>query len=219
MLQPDFLEFLKDLTNNNQREWFHANKKRYEQTLKAPFKELVQTLIDGIQKFDPTVQIEPKDAIFRINRDIRFSKDKSPYKTHVSALISKGGRRDKVLPGYYLQIGQGALMIGGGAYFLEKDRLQKVREHILQNPPVIGKIEKSKAFTEKFGEIKGDKNKRYDKAFMAIADKQPLIANKQFYFMAELDPKLVLEKDFVKMVLSYFKTGKKLNDFIIEAIR
>ncbi|MFK8103963.1 MAG: DUF2461 domain-containing protein [Saprospiraceae bacterium] len=218
MLHPDFLEFLKDLTNNNQRDWFHANKKRYEKTLKEPFKELVQTLIKGTQKFDPTVQIEPKDAIFRINRDIRFSADKSPYKTHVSALISKGGRRDKTLPGYYLQIGQGSLMIGGGAYFLEKEMLQKVRTHILQNPSVIGKIEKSKAFTEKFGEIKGDKNKRYDKSFMAIADQQPLIANKQFYFMAELDPKLVLEKDFVKMVLSYFKTGKRLNDFIIEAL-
>jgi len=90
----DFIKFLKGLNKNNEREWFHANKKDYVTHVKDPFKAFVQLIIDKMQKVDPTVVITPKDAIFRINRDIRFSKDKTPYKTNVSAAISAGGRKD-----------------------------------------------------------------------------------------------------------------------------
>jgi len=89
----------------SEREWFHANKKDYETHVKNPFKEFVQLIIDKVQEVDPTVVILPKDAIFRINRDIRFSKDKTPYKTNVSAALSADGRQDHSKTGIYSEMG------------------------------------------------------------------------------------------------------------------
>ena len=95
----DFIGFFSDLENNNNRDWFHENKKRYETSVKGPFESLVSALISELSKVYPEMTITPKDAIFRINRDIRFSKDKSPYKTHMAALISPGGKKDKTTSG------------------------------------------------------------------------------------------------------------------------
>ncbi len=218
IITKEFHSFFKDLAKNNNRDWFHANKKRYETGVKEPFKELVSELISQTQKFDPEVQIEPKEGIFRINRDIRFSKDKTPYKTYSSAIISKYGRKGKDYPGYYLHLSPGELSIGGGAYFLEKGDLQKVRQYISDHPKEFAKVYKNKKFVGLFETIKGEQNKRLPKEFQAPAEKEPLIANKQFYFMTNIDPKMSLEKDFVKFVINHFKTGKILNDFLLKAL-
>ncbi len=217
ILDKDFLAFLKDLSKNNNREWFHANKKRYEASLKKPFAALVDAVIEELNKKED-IPIAAKDAIFRINRDVRFSKDKSPYKTHVAAIISKNGRKDKAYPGYYLHIAQGSMMIGGGAYFLEKEALYSVRQHISLHPTRFAKILKNKDFVTHFETIKGEQNKRIPKEFREAAEKQPLIANKQFYYMAELDPKLCLQEDIIQLIRKHCKAGKVLNDFLIEAI-
>ena len=218
LIKKEFLLFLKDLANNNNREWFHANKKRYENELKKPFVEVVQTVIDGLNKAGHNIEIAPKDMIFRINRDIRFSKDKSPYKTNVGALISEKGRRHKEYPGYYLHIEQGQLMIGGGAYFMEKEALYACRQAIANDPKGFKKIINAKAFKDHFGGIQGAKNKRIPKEFVEPGEKQELIYNKQFYFMAELDPKLLLKDDALKTIISHYKAGKALNTFLQEAM-
>ena len=212
----DFLPFLKDLKKNNNREWFHANKKRYESSLKEPFKELVGDVIKLIQKSEPDIQIEPKDGIFRINRDIRFSKDKSPYKTNVGAIISAKGKKQKDYPGYYLHIEGGNLMIGGGMYFVQTPDLKKMREHIAAEMTRFNKIIKAKKFTSVYGGIQGEANKRIPKEFQEAHEKQPLIANKQFYFMSEHDPKKVLAKDPAKFIVKTMLAGKDLNQFMKE---
>ncbi len=218
LLTTQSIKFLRDLKKNNNREWFHENKKRYESDLKKPFHEFVQAVIDGLQKFDPDIQIEPKQAIFRINRDIRFSKDKSPYKTHVGALISAKGRKDKGYPGYYVHLEGGQLMLGGGAYFLDKEPLYALRQKIMTEGKRFEKLLKTKSFKDKFGTLKGDVNKRIPKEFAEAAEAQPLIFNKQFYYMSEHKPDLALDKAGVKNALAYFKAGKIMNDFFIEAI-
>ena len=91
----DYLEFFKELAGNNHKEWFDIHRKRYEQSVKIPMQVFVKDLILALKRIDKEIQIEPKDAIFRINRDIRFSKDKSPYKLQSSAIISKYGKKDK----------------------------------------------------------------------------------------------------------------------------
>ena len=101
----DYLDFFKELAANNHKEWFDENRKRYEKSVKDPFKKFVEALIAETHKFDPSVNIEAKDAIFRINRDIRFSKDKTPYKLDRSAIISSGGRKDHSIPGFYIATG------------------------------------------------------------------------------------------------------------------
>jgi len=98
MLQSDFLQFLYELSQNNNREWFEKNKKRYEVTVKKPFEELVGELIDRLRIIEPDFQIQAKDCIHRIYRDTRFSADKTPYKSHVSAVFTPRGYRPCILP-------------------------------------------------------------------------------------------------------------------------
>ena len=101
--EQDFIDFFKELQQNNHRDWFHSQKKRYENSVKQPFLIFVQEIINQMQDMDQAITMEAKEAMFRINRDIRFSKDKSPYKTHMAAIISAGGKKDMTTPGMYLQ--------------------------------------------------------------------------------------------------------------------
>ncbi len=218
MIDQNALDFLKDLKKNNNRDWFHTNKKRYESDLKKPFAQLIATLIDVAKEIDPLIEIEPKNCIFRINRDTRFSKDKTPYKTHVGAIISRYGRKQKEFPGYYVHIEAGRLMLGGGAYFLPTDLLRKVREYIIAQPKTFEKIINDPIFIEKYDNIQGNKNKRLPKEMRAAAELQPLIFNKQFYYMAELPPQIAINHDFIDFVRLYFQAGAKLNHFIANAI-
>ncbi len=136
----DYLSFFKELASNNNKDWFDKNRKRYENTVREPFKNFISDLIDEVSKQDPEVQIEPKEAIFRINRDIRFSKDKTPYKLNNSAIISKTGRKDKSYPGLYIELGPEKLGIYGGVYMPDTKQVQKIRQHIIGNSEVFSKI-------------------------------------------------------------------------------
>ena len=95
----DYLDFFTELHQNDHKEWFHSQKKRYEISVKAPFERFIGDLIDRTQEHDPALQITAKECILRINRDIRFSKDKTPYNLHRRAFVSQGGRKDKSIPG------------------------------------------------------------------------------------------------------------------------
>lgn len=218
MLTTESLQFLYEISQNNNRDWFEKNKKRYETSLKKPFEALVSELILLLKKAEPDFQILPKDCIHRIYRDTRFSADKTPYKTNVSAVFTPKGRQTMDVPGYYIQISFGTLMIGGGAYFLDKEPLRKVRTAIMQDPEAFRSLALGKDFVQKFGEIKGDKNKVLPPEFKEAAKQEPFIANKQFYFMAELDPELCLRPDFPEMVAGYFRAGQALNEFFRNAI-
>ncbi len=218
MLSQQSLDFLRDLSKNNNRDWFLANKARYEADLKKPFEEFIGKLIQAVQQLDNRVQIEPKKAIFRINRDTRFSKDKSPYKTNVGAIISPAGAKGKELPGFYIHVEQGLLMLGGGAYFLEKEPLYRVRQYISLHPKRFQEIISQSDFVSKFGEVKGEQNKKLPAEFQEAAVNQPLLYHKQFYFMAELSPQHALSAEAVAFAMEYFSAGKPLNDFLVEAL-
>lgn len=218
MFNQDSLHFLLELSQNNNRDWFHANKKRYEEVLKEPAKVFTQNLIEAIQEFDPEILVEPKDVLFRIYRDTRFSKDKTPYKTHVGGLISKHGRRGKEHPGYYFHVEGGRLMLGGGGYFMEKETLLRVRTNIANNPQALDDILADKKFKKHFGEIKGEENKRIPAPFKPVLARQPLIAKKQFYYMAEFPPEKVIGKAGVKFCAKVLASGKVLNDYLVEAM-
>lgn len=214
----EFLRFFKDLEKNNNREWFHANKKHYEEFVKIPFEKFVAHMIDKMQAIDPTIVITPKDAIFRIHRDIRFSADKSPYKNHVSAIISKGGRKDMSTPGIYIQANAKEFGIFSGAYSPDKNQIQAIREAIASDLKGFKKLISAKAFVNKFGEIQGEKNKRIPKEFAEIMEQQPLIANKQFYFMASLKGDIVLDPKLPGIVLDHYKASLPVSEFLSSAM-
>ncbi len=147
-----FLDFLRELELNNDRDWFNSNKKRFESDVKAPFEVLVQEVIDVVAKVDPTIDISPKDAVFRIYRDTRFSKDKTPYKTHMGAVVGPGGRRALDSIGVYFEISGHRLGIASGLYHLERDRLLAVRRLIMSRGAELDKILNGTVFKRLFGE-------------------------------------------------------------------
>ncbi|MDB5727330.1 MAG: hypothetical protein JWQ00_535, partial [Noviherbaspirillum sp.] len=134
----DLIQFLAELSENNNRAWFVMNKPRYD-ILRAEFLELVTQLIRDISKFDPSVaDCNPKKALFRINRDMRFSRDKSPYKTTISAAITASGLKKPSQgggPAYYFHVdANGILLVAGGEYMPPADRLKLVRQRIVADP-------------------------------------------------------------------------------------
>ena len=213
----DVLKFLKDLDKNNNRDWFNANKDRYVEHIKEPFEAFIQVMIDEMQKLDRNVLITPKDAIFRIYRDTRFSKDKTPYKTYISAIVSRGGRKNRSSPGVYLQFSAEDAKIYSGAYELDKNGLQNVREGIASNLKEFDKLINDKKFKNKFGEVQGEKNKRIPKEFQEVAKEQPLIANKQFYYFAKFEPEFILDPKLPKKLMDYYKVAQPLGNFLWNA--
>jgi uncharacterized protein (TIGR02453 family) len=213
----DYLTFLRALDRNNNREWFKANKARFEQSVKAPFTDFVDEIIHRVGALDPRVQLEPKDAMFRIFRDIRFSRDKTPYKTLMSAVVSPGGRRERSIPGGYFQFGNKSVAVAGGMYQPDKNQLYNIRSAIRDRGKQLDALVKAKPFKTLFGELAGDRNKVLPKEFKDASERFPLIANKQFYYWVEYPPETVLRDDLAAFVMKHYRTGKKLGDWLEKA--
>ena len=213
----DFLKFFKELENN--REWFNKNKSRYEESVKKPFEAFITELIRRIHDEDPNINTNPKDSIFRIYRDVRFSPDKRPYKTHASAVISAGGRKDMRDPGHYIELSAKEIRFYGGLYMIEKNDLQMIREHIAANTARFNKLIGDKKFKKVFGKMLGEQNKRIPPEFKEAYEKQPLIANKQFYFFAKLDTKELPNKKLTDKLMNFYKVAKPINNFLKQALR
>lgn len=212
-LSPGYFKFFKGLEKENSKVYFDAHRSEYEQHVKEPFKELVQTVIERMRKYEPTLSVDAKDAIFRINRDVRFAKDKAPYKTFCAAHISAHGKKAVGRPGFYFQIGAAGGFIGGGAYMPEKDELAAIRSLLVKKGKDFEKVIKSKKFTEHFGELRGDRNKVVPAEFREAAEKNPLIANKQFFWGADLSKTDVQSDKLVSNLIDYYLAQKPAQDF------
>lgn len=215
----DFNAFFKDLAKNNNKEWFDANRKRYVGSVKEPFETFVAEAIKRVAKYDKNVRIEPKEAIFRINRDIRFSKDKTPYKLNTSAIISAAGRKDHITPGIYFELGPESVKFYGGAYQPDKDQLERIRTAILNDTKGFRKIIENKAFTSLFDGVKGEVNKVLPAAFKEAAKKEPLIANKQFYVAAEHPAKLVSDAKLMDTLMEHYLALRPYNSWLADALK
>lgn len=215
---PDFNKFFKDLAKNNNKEWFDANRKRYESSVKKPFEAFVEEAIKRIAKHDKDVSIEPKEAIFRINKDIRFSKDKTPYKLEASAIISPAGRKDHSTPGIYFALGPEAVKFYGGCYQPEKDQLSAIRTAIMRDGKGFRKAIGDKPFVALFKEVQGEANKVLPPEFKAHVAKEPLIANKQFYVAAERPAKLVTDPELMEAFMDHWLAMRPLNQWLAKAL-
>jgi uncharacterized protein (TIGR02453 family) len=210
----EFTDFFKGLAANNHRDWFNDNRKIYENQVKKPFQQLVADLIEATNS-----SLQVKNAVFRINRDIRFSKDKTPYQLHVSAVISDGGRQNMQIPGLYVHLSAVEHHIGGGMYMPDKENLMKIRQAIIARPKKFENLLKDKDFASLYESIEGDKNKILPKEIKHLAEKSPWVFNKQFYFMAEYnDENLPLRKDLLPFIMKHHEGGRRFNDFFKKAI-
>lgn len=215
----DFNAFFKDLAKHNHKEWFDANRKRYERNVKEPFSAFVSEAIQRIGKHDHAVRIEAKDAIFRINRDIRFSKDKTPYKLEASAIISPAGRKDHTVPGIYFAFGPESVKFYGGCYQPDKDQLARIRTAILRDGKGFRKVIDAKTFKAMFGTIQGEANKVLPAGFKEAAKQEPLIANKQFYVGAEKPAKLVTDPRLMEHLMEHYLAMRPLNNWLAGAMK
>lgn len=209
-LTKNTLNFLADLAANNDRTWFNENKSRYENEAKVPFIKLITKVIDELGE-----PITFKESIFRINRDTRFSSDKTPYKTHLSAIVSKYGTKDKSYPGLYIHLDSEQFTIGGGAYFLEKTPLQNVRNGIMHHHQEFTSILNDKNFLKYYdGLHEAEVNKVLPSEFKAFQKTEPLIANKQFFVMKDYPSERALESDIVDFIINHAKALNHLNQFL-----
>ena len=212
------LNLLKKLKKNNNREWFNENKPKYIENVKDPFEAFIGDLIEAMNPYFESLPITPKDAIFRIYRDVRFSKDKTPYKTKVSAIISPGGRKDKIIPGIYLEISADDMRVYSGLYQLDSKQLFNVRSHISHNLAEFKSLVSSSKFVKTFTDIKGEKNKRIPKEFEDDAITQPLLYNKQFYFFTSWPAETIYDKNLIKKITETYTIAQPVSEFLYEGL-
>lgn len=214
MLQKSTLQFLKNLSRNNNREWFAANKHLYE-AAKTDFENFVEDLIKAISGFDKSVsELKAKDCTFRIYRDVRFSKNKDPYKSNFGAYIAGGGKKS-MKPGYYIHLQpNGKSFLAGGAYMPASPVLNAIRQEIDYNLKEFEDILKSKDFKKYFPKLEGDTVKTtpkgYDKAHPAI----DILRHKDFLAVHALKDEQLLTANAVTYLAKGCAAMKPLNDFL-----
>jgi len=207
------LEFLKGLRENNTREWFEANRKGYE-AAKAEFEGMLNGLIPAIYSFDPEIgTITAKDCVFRIYRDVRFGKDKSPYKTNMGGFICKGGRKGPYA-GYYVHVEPGNSMLAGGIYMPAPEVLKKARQEVYYHAEEFKGILNGAAFKKTFRVMEEDKLSRPPKDFPADFKDIELLKYKSYTVMHAMTDETVVGKNLQDYMLKVFKVMQPFNGFI-----
>jgi uncharacterized protein (TIGR02453 family) len=214
-----FIEFFRMLTSNNNRDWFLKNAKAFEANVKKPFEVFVETLIEQIDRRYGSLKIDAKDCILRIHRDVRFSKDRSPYHLHCTAFISPVGKRDKTFPGMFVRLSAESVGIMGGCYSSSTEQIQRIRKIIIENADLFSSLYKDKVFIERFGGIRGDCLKKTPKHLADLALFDPLVLNKQWYFVAERKPSLIQSTSLLDEMMEYYVAAKPLNEFFINSLK
>jgi uncharacterized protein (TIGR02453 family) len=209
----DFIGFFTELETNNNSEWFHANQKRYETHVKKPMLSLLTDLLAELQKLDWEIDAEPKKCIGRINRDVRFSKDKTPYNVKVFCHINKGSKTEPI-PVIAFQLGATEMVIMSGYHSPEKEKISSIREKIKSETATFQKIYSEPSFVSKFGTICGERLKRIPPEYKEAFEQEPLVANNQFYYMKKLNSDLILSDELLPVLIEHYKAAKPLNDFL-----
>ena len=214
-IRKSTLDFLLKIKSNNNREWFNTNRSFYSEA-KDNFESFVQKLINEIADFEPIIkELEVKSCVYRINRDIRFSNDKSPYKSHFGAFIVRGGKKngDK-FAGYYVHIEPGNNMIAGGAYMPPVPWLSAIREKIDEEPEKLIKVISTKDFIKYFGKIDGERLKKAPKGYPSDHPYIDLLKYKSYLVVNEVSDQLVLSDRYFDHAMNVIKAMKPFNDFL-----
>lgn len=218
MINKSTFEFLEELKLNNNRDWFVAQKKAYE-AAKLDAEKFVGSMIQEISKFDPAIENpDVKSCMFRIFKDVRFSKDKLPYKTNFGGFIGKGGRKT-TLSGYYFHIEPGESMIAGGIYMPQPEVLKMLRNEIYFNSAEFKSILGEKGFKKYFDGLDDfDKMKKGPKDYPADFPELDLLKYKSYIVSAKISDADVLSAGFPEHAIKVAKAMLPLNTFLNRAI-
>lgn len=211
------LEFLTDLSANNNREWYHANKDRYNES-RGKILFLTEVLINEIRKFDPEIPaLDPKDCVFRIFRDVRFSNDKRPYKTNFGAFISKGGRKG-MYSGYYFHVDPEGSFAGGGVYMPAAEPLKAIRSYMAEHGAEFLEITNEGNFKATYPEMYNDQLKTAPKGFPKDHEFIDLLKYKSFVFSHNMNKSDLLNDNLIEQIVLSFRKLYPVNAFLNEAI-
>jgi uncharacterized protein (TIGR02453 family) len=218
MLTKSTLDFLSDLRNNNHKDWFELNKSRYQQAQKE-IKSLLRVWIDELGKIDNTIaELDPNKCVFRINRDVRFSKDKSPYKLNLGAYVVAGGKQSN-LAGYYLHIEPNNCFFGAGNYMPMPDQLSKIRQEIDYNFDDFSKIIQDKKFVNTFGFLSSEnKLKNPPKGYSTDNVALEYLKLKSFTVFAKLKDEDILKQNFATHLIELCKQVQPFVSFLNTAV-
>jgi len=211
MIQKSTLDFLKKLRNNNDRDWFNAHKDQYK-AAKANVEKFIQEVEMGLNETD----VIETHKLYRIYRDIRFSRDKTPYKTYLSGYFRRAGAERR--GGYFFSIEPGRSMAGGGFYGPNKEDLKRIRKEFEMDGQTIKKIIETPQFVDTFGELKGDGVKTAPQGFSRDHPNIELIRKKQFYAMRQFADEEVLSEDFVGKVVETYRAIRPFFDYMSEVL-
>lgn len=214
----DTIDFFRELELNNNKEWFEKNKKRYEANVKKPMEAFADHMIELMREILPDIEMTGKKAVFRIYKDVRFSKDKTPYKTNAGMHVNCAGKGDMATPGLYFHIDPRVMGIASGCYQLEPPAIRKMRDYLAANPDEFEKQLADKDFVKFFDGIKGGVNKILPPDLKEAAAKQPLILNKQFYYWAEHEAEEALREDLDEYLMAHMRACRRMNEFLVKGL-
>ena len=210
-IKKETIQFLRDLRKNNNRDWFEKNKDKYIEASQN-WLDFVGSIIEGISKFDKGVAgMEPKKCVFRIYRDIRFSKDKSPYKTNFAAKFMPHTKA--AAAGYYIHIGPGEMLLAGGNHMLEPKELKALREEISENAKGFLKLINNKSFKSTF-RIEGEKLANVPKGFDKEDPMAEYLKHKELYIVHDIAEKDIYSDKFADTCVKVFKQMVPYNNFV-----
>jgi len=225
-INPDTIPFFEELERNNNREWFEANKHRWD-AIRCDFERFTEALIERMAVLDPTIgHPQAKRCMYRIYRDLRFSPDKRPYKCHVSFFLATGGVKRGGVPGYYMQVGQedyglhGSIALGGGIFMPEPDALAAIRQEIFYNTDEFKAIMAEPSYKKYYGTefFTVHKLSRVPKGFPADWPDGDLLKYKDYCTMSQLPAEYADRDDLLDRVVEIFQASVPLNKFIQKAM-
>ena len=216
----DFFSFFNELKKNNNRDWFNANKSRYHESVVEPMGEYISCMAPRLHAISPFYNADPRPhggSMFRIYRDTRFSKDKTPYKTHAACHFRHQAGRDAHAPGFYMHIQTDGISIGAGIWRPPAKQLGLIREFIADNPAAWEKLVRS-ASVKRMGGVQGDSLKRPPRGYQADSKHIEDLKRKSFYLMTGVDAESALSSALVSQSARIFRSAAKLNHFINDAL-
>jgi uncharacterized protein (TIGR02453 family) len=210
-------QFFRGLTRNNKREWFLPRKPLFEEKVKEPMRQLVDALNLSLHDFAPEYETDPDKAIFRIYRDVRFSKDKKPYKEHIAATFHRRGTSTHGQAGYYVAISHKSVAVGGGVYSPEPPQLLAIRERIAERHDEFRRILAARPVRKLLGNLEGDQLSRVPRGFAADHPAADLLRYKYYILYKELPPAVATSPKLHKEIVERFRVMVPFMRFLTES--
>lgn len=218
MFTPETLEFLRALKRNNDRDWFKARKDKYEEHVRGPMISVIERLARDFQSFAPEIVASPKTSLYRIYRDTRFSDNKTPLKTQVSASFRWKGLPRGEGAGLYLEVHPQWVWMGGGFWAPPSPQLVRIREHIADTFPEIQRLSRARSFTSVFGTLDGEKLTRVPRGYPKDHPAAEYLQFKQFLAGREFPPAFATSSAFYPALIQTYKAAMPLIRFLNEPL-